>query len=669
MAFLFLLSLAAYVSSAPVASVASVAPTPTPAAVAPIAAEGERVGWTSNPDGRGTSKIIISCSLTIALCIWTAIHPDLVRKPLKDKADPSGSENSSSAGAETPDGEEVNPRSDTNTPDSAQTAVAPCPTCGETQKSRRDATPGVGGGAVAPSRGHTSSPDPITADHMGGNTSVTSHSVNATPPAATGDSKSQPGAPEPNKPPQSDVSKRFWQKLYLSFKALFMPEEVVTDARKQWIHAFRLHRAMIAGHYILHNTSTDENNNYIFEENRVGPFNCCEVKDPVKWDVFRKEVAFFVVQGGFVRKDGTLISPLDLYSAYMTNPKSVRDQIKVEDIRDKGNANVLTKVIVSFQCGWYVLNLLARLVSGLPIALLELHAMIHIVATLVMYMFWWNKQLDVSEPIILEIPHFKYNKTWADVPIEAVRPSKGWKRPLSEVWVLPPKKHDEIKWNAAIDALKALKTEFIALEKEPLSSADSTYDDCNCGMNGDGLFQRLLSDWGSFLQRGPKIRTKDQETTSRGETGEEEKGSKTTTTTIPADPSPDSHLENEDEKDERFSGINLKLACAFYITYAGLHATGGRFSFPSKEEQLIWRISCLVIAITPFLIALVKRILKMMKISAKEDGLRGLWFNGILCILYLGGAWTLLIESILSLRNQPKELYQTLDLSIYVPHI
>ncbi|KAI5836783.1 hypothetical protein DFP73DRAFT_505522, partial [Morchella snyderi] len=313
--FIFLLSLAAYVSSAPVGPVSHVSVTvaPTPAVVAPVAGGGERVGWTSDPAGRGTSKIIMSCGLTLALCIWTAIHPDL--------------------------------------------------------------------------------------------------------PAATSNRD------------------RFRQKLYISFKALLIPEEVFTDARKQWIRAFQLYRALIAGHYILH---------HLNEEPQA---------------LFGKEVTFFVVQGGFVREDGSTISTSDIYSAFMTDPENVCNQIKVEDIRDKGNANVLTKLIVSFQCGWYVVNLILRLITGLPIAFLELHVMIHIITTLAIYMFWWNKQLDVSEPIILKIPEFKYHPTWAQVPITAVQPSTDpWKLPLNTVWAVPPEKNKS-HWEDAIKQLRELGEE------------------------------------------------------------------------------------------------------------------------------------------------------------------------------------------------------------------
>jgi hypothetical protein len=39
--------------------------------------DNERVGWVSQPTGRGTAGLIYSCLFTIFLCTWTAYHPDV----------------------------------------------------------------------------------------------------------------------------------------------------------------------------------------------------------------------------------------------------------------------------------------------------------------------------------------------------------------------------------------------------------------------------------------------------------------------------------------------------------------------------------------------------------------------------------------------------------------
>jgi len=34
----------------------------------------ETVGWVSDPDGRGTFGLILSCVVTLGLCVWSAMH-------------------------------------------------------------------------------------------------------------------------------------------------------------------------------------------------------------------------------------------------------------------------------------------------------------------------------------------------------------------------------------------------------------------------------------------------------------------------------------------------------------------------------------------------------------------------------------------------------------------
>ena len=50
-------------------------------------------GWTSSPDGRGTHSIVLSCVVTIVLCCWTTVCPNIPAlkdsrwAQLKDKFD------------------------------------------------------------------------------------------------------------------------------------------------------------------------------------------------------------------------------------------------------------------------------------------------------------------------------------------------------------------------------------------------------------------------------------------------------------------------------------------------------------------------------------------------------------------------------------------------------
>lgn len=38
------------------------------------------VGWVSDPNGRGTFSLVISCVLTLGLCVWSALHLNIPAK-------------------------------------------------------------------------------------------------------------------------------------------------------------------------------------------------------------------------------------------------------------------------------------------------------------------------------------------------------------------------------------------------------------------------------------------------------------------------------------------------------------------------------------------------------------------------------------------------------------
>jgi hypothetical protein len=46
----------------------------TPHTIASGNATTETVGWVSDPGGRGTFGLILSCLLTLGICVWSAMH-------------------------------------------------------------------------------------------------------------------------------------------------------------------------------------------------------------------------------------------------------------------------------------------------------------------------------------------------------------------------------------------------------------------------------------------------------------------------------------------------------------------------------------------------------------------------------------------------------------------
>lgn len=73
------------------------------------------------------------------------------------------------------------------------------------------------------------------------------------------------------------------------------------------------------------------------------------------------------------------------------------------NIEDKGKASSIAKLLVTLQILWMVVQCVGRKAAGLPVTPLELHVLIQICYAVVIYCCWWNKPLDVSEPICLPL--------------------------------------------------------------------------------------------------------------------------------------------------------------------------------------------------------------------------------------------------------------------------
>ena len=50
------------------------------------------------------------------------------------------------------------------------------------------------------------------------------------------------------------------------------------------------------------------------------------------------------------------------------------------------------------QATWFCIQCITRLTGSLSISLLELNTFAHALCTLLIYLLWWNKPLDVEEP-------------------------------------------------------------------------------------------------------------------------------------------------------------------------------------------------------------------------------------------------------------------------------
>ncbi|KAL4936424.1 hypothetical protein BDV06DRAFT_93377 [Aspergillus oleicola] len=71
------------------------------------------------------------------------------------------------------------------------------------------------------------------------------------------------------------------------------------------------------------------------------------------------------------------------------------------DIEDKSKSDSFTKAFAVIQCGWLVIQSIARAAQGLPLTELELATLAFIPCAFVMYGFWWYKPFDSQRAFTL----------------------------------------------------------------------------------------------------------------------------------------------------------------------------------------------------------------------------------------------------------------------------
>ncbi|KAK4450305.1 hypothetical protein QBC34DRAFT_403236 [Podospora aff. communis PSN243] len=85
-------------------------------------------------------------------------------------------------------------------------------------------------------------------------------------------------------------------------------------------------------------------------------------------------------------------------------------------IEDRSKGSLVAKAIVSVQLLWMVIQCIGRKVAGLPVTLLEAHVLIQIGFTIIAYVCWWRKPLDVAEPIVIPLGEKERAKLLQDCP-------------------------------------------------------------------------------------------------------------------------------------------------------------------------------------------------------------------------------------------------------------
>ncbi|KAF2489978.1 hypothetical protein BU16DRAFT_518682, partial [Lophium mytilinum] len=125
-----------------------------------------------------------------------------------------------------------------------------------------------------------------------------------------------------------------------------------------------------------------------------------------KRSMWTTEQAFFATSGGF-SVDASTFWPQEQLTF---TPNGLVElarlgllpDVSPTTITDKTKADVVAKVLVCLQAGWFLVQTIARLIQHLPVTLLEVHVVAHIGCAFGMYLLWLEKPYDAEYPIAFE---------------------------------------------------------------------------------------------------------------------------------------------------------------------------------------------------------------------------------------------------------------------------
>ena len=144
--------------------------------------------------------------------------------------------------------------------------------------------------------------------------------------------------------------------------------------------------------------------------------------------------SFYANMGGFMLQpfDSTPFPIHGLHLIYLVKEGYMSlPQITEDEIADKSKANLLAKILVCLQTGWFVVQCVSRVWRALPLTSLELVASSYVWCTWAIYAQWLHKPLDVGTPTVIKI-----NASTAEILLEAgPAASKPYRQtPLDFVW-------------------------------------------------------------------------------------------------------------------------------------------------------------------------------------------------------------------------------------------
>ncbi|KAK0229392.1 hypothetical protein EDD85DRAFT_776670 [Armillaria nabsnona] len=118
---------------------------------------------------------------------------------------------------------------------------------------------------------------------------------------------------------------------------------------------------------------------------------------------------FLLSMGGFYYTRKCEIPPQAPETKIVTStpPSPSPSAVSAETIEDKSKGDALSKTFSILQISWFIVQCIARAIQHLPITLLEMTALSFASLSIITYLLWWYKPLNVKYQISLDGSEWK----------------------------------------------------------------------------------------------------------------------------------------------------------------------------------------------------------------------------------------------------------------------
>ncbi|ESK85411.1 hypothetical protein Moror_5915 [Moniliophthora roreri MCA 2997] len=292
--------------------------------------------------------------------------------------------------------------------------------------------------------------------------------------------------------------------------------------------------------------------------------------------------------------------------------------ITEDSIHDKSKGDMISKFLAVLQTTWFLLQVVARAVTGVAITELEIVTVAFALLNFITYFLWWNKPLSVQYPI---------HVTWRQhAYIKPDKPTQSWAKSIHE---------------GIVETVRVI-------------SADSMFDGAPL------ILQLLFLPWlivrdilATCALRLQRISHNSELASSHEDLGVDNPLFISTSSLVP-----------------------IKEPLGFYIAsysiafvFGGIHCIPWLFHFPTHAEQVLWRISAVAVAAAPIPMGFLQWYYK--------DGV-GFRLSNIfvvvplsllLGVIYIFARIILIILCLTALRDLPQSAYQTVQWTKFIPHV